>query len=74
MSFGTKDWANGQLRFAISELRDASIKGDFQWKNTLFLVLYLKERLVDQGFSWQAKTIDFWIHRYLGIRRRRTAA
>lgn len=60
----SKEWANDQLKFAISELKDAHMKGSaFHWKNTMQTVLYLKDRLESMGFWWQAERIENWIHR-----------
>jgi hypothetical protein len=65
LSWGSVLWANGQLKYAISELKDAAEKGSaFHWKNTMCMVLIIKDRLVEQGFWWQAQIIEFWIHRY----------
>jgi len=69
VSWDSKEWANSQLKFAISELRDASKKSAFAWKNIMHEVLIIKEQLQDHGWTWQAKTIDFWIHRYQRARR-----
>lgn len=67
MSWNSKEWANEQLKFAISELRDAYEKyksNPFHWKNTLSEVLFIKDRLLEHGFTWQAARIENWIHRY----------
>lgn len=57
--WGSKDWANDQLRFAIEDLRkDGSC--------CLVLALVIRDRLVDAGFWWQARTLEFWIHRFQG--------
>jgi hypothetical protein len=65
MAFQTKEWANAQLKFAISELRDAfEKKSPFHWRNTMQTVLFIKERLIEHRFFWQAKVIEYWIHKY----------
>jgi hypothetical protein len=67
--FGSVVWANDQLRFSISQLREAAEKGDFQWKTTMHLVLFLMDRLQELGYTWQRKILDHWIHKYQGRRR-----
>jgi len=62
--FGSVQWANEQLKFAIRELRAGHLKGDFEWKNCLQLVLYVRDRLWAMRYTWQCRIIDFWIHKY----------
>ena len=63
--FGSMDWANEQVRFAIAQLKDSYDKNnDFHLKSTLQLVLFVKGRLLECGFQWQARLVEFWIHRY----------
>jgi hypothetical protein len=68
LSFGSQEWANDQLKYAIKELKDSHSKSEFCWAQTLRLALIVKERLLDYGWVWQAKIIDFWIHKYAGRR------
>jgi hypothetical protein len=65
--WGSKEWANSQLRFAIGELKDASEKSEFQWKNSMLMVLIVKERLLEYGFTWQARVLEHWIHKYRAV-------
>jgi hypothetical protein len=58
---GSKEWANSQLRFSIRILKGEIMRSS--WKGRLQLVLYIKKRLLEHGFTWQAKRIDNWIHR-----------
>jgi hypothetical protein len=67
--FGTVPWANAQTRWAIAQIRSAALKTESSWKNSLLLVLFVKDRLRDLGFSWQAKVIDHWIHKAMAQRR-----
>jgi hypothetical protein len=68
--FGSIPWANSQLSFAIGQLKETSGKSSFVWKNTLVLVLVIKERLLEFGFQWQASMLEHWIHRYSESRNR----
>jgi hypothetical protein len=64
LSWGSREWANEQLRWIISELKAEASKGSaFRWRQGLFLALHVKERLLDLGFPWQAARIENWIHR-----------
>ena len=58
VKWGSRDWANEQLAFAISELR-----GQGRRRSKLALCIEIKRRLEDHGFWWQARTLNFWIHR-----------
>lgn len=58
-SIFNKEWANRQLSFAIRELKDASRR----WENRLLVAIYIKNRLRDFGFPWQAERVENWIHR-----------
>jgi hypothetical protein len=62
--FRQKSWANEQLKWVIEELRAEAAKGSvFRWRQGLFLALYVKKRLLEYGWSWQAARVDNWIHR-----------
>jgi len=58
---GSKGWANEQLRFAISVLEGKGVVAT--WKGRLQIALYVKDRLDEYGFWWQAMRIENWIHR-----------
>lgn len=66
---GSKEWANDQLKFGISELRTSHLKSVFVWKNTMHLVLIIKEGLEDHDYVWQARVLEYWIHKYQKARR-----
>jgi hypothetical protein len=72
-SYGSKQWANNVLRMAIGELQGAVSLSEFAWNHSLELVLVLQKELHDYGWVWQCQVIDFWIHRYMGVRRRATS-
>lgn len=62
-----KDWANSQLRLAISQLRSDSYE-DFPeaprvFKDALFCVYIIQSRLVDAGAAWQAQRVAVWVKR-----------
>lgn len=59
--FGSKEWANDQLKFAILVLKGQC--GGKRWKGNLQMALIIKERLEEKGFTWQAERIENWIHR-----------
>ena len=59
--FYSKKWANRKLRFAIG-----SLQGKYEvsiWKRRLQTALICKDELLEHGYCWQAKRIDYWIHR-----------
>jgi len=58
---GTKERANYQLRVVIRVLKGRC--GGKNWKGNLNVALNVKEDLLARGFPWQAKRIDYWIHR-----------
>jgi hypothetical protein len=59
--WGSKDWANWELRFAIKVLNGRAFKTR---KLTDFLAcaLDIKAYLEEEGFWWQAKILDHHIH------------
>lgn len=59
--FYSKEWANSQLRFAIVVLKGHC--GGHRWKGNLQIALYVKEGLLEHGFTWQAERVENWIHR-----------
>jgi hypothetical protein len=63
MSFDKKR-ANEVLSFGIRLLQGKVCKSP---KNEhIRLALILKERLEEEGFPWQARTLNYWIHRFQG--------
>jgi len=61
ISFGSKDWANETLSYAIQVLKGRKIVS--RLKGRIFLALYLRDMLLDYGFWWQAKVLEIWIRR-----------
>lgn len=59
--YGSKEWANEQLRFAILVLKGQC--GGKRWKGNLQIALLVKEGLLEHGFVWQAARVENWIHR-----------
>jgi hypothetical protein len=59
---GSREWANQKLRFAIYCLTDITGYG-CQLKGRMQDALFTKEALLKHGFVWQAKIVDYWIHR-----------
>ena len=60
-AWGSMEWANEQLRFAIKVLRGRSC--GHNWAANLQLALLVRDRLWANGFPWQADRVDNWIHR-----------
>jgi hypothetical protein len=52
--------ANSQLSFAI-----AVLKGEYgkNWCKNVGLALIIKERLLKEGYPWQSRRVENWIHR-----------
>ena len=59
--YGSVQWANEQLRFAIKVLQGKSCGRN--WKGNLQVALMVRDRLYAARFLWQAERIDNWIHR-----------
>lgn len=59
--WSSKEWANEQLAFAIRVLQGKC--GGHRWKGNLQLALLVKDRLLGQGYPWQAARVENWIHR-----------
>lgn len=59
--FGSKEWANDLLRFCIKTLEGQIEVSNM--KNRIATVLYVRQMLLEEGFWWQAKIINFWVHR-----------
>lgn len=61
VEFGSKEWANEQLRFSIKVLKGEC--GGSNWKSNLATALFVRDRLWAFGYTWQAARVDNWIHR-----------
>lgn len=59
----SKDWANDILRYSIAVLRGERIVS--RPEGRLHIALIMKERLEDAGFWWQARILEFHMHRFL---------
>ena len=57
-----KEHANSILRYTISVLKGREFTASYKTK--LEYALSIKESLLKAGFWWQAKNLDYWIHRY----------
>jgi len=53
--------ANELLRYGISCLRGRNIRSKVNGR--IAIALHLKNRLEDMGQWWQARTLNYWIHR-----------
>jgi hypothetical protein len=60
----SKEDANKLLSFGIRLLQGKVCKSPRN--EHIRLALILKERLEDYGFLWQARTLNYWIHRFQG--------
>ena len=59
---GSKEWANDHLRYGISVCQGKS--GMIATRDGyLQTVLMLKEDLESFGYMWQARILEYWIHR-----------
>ena len=59
--FGSKEWANETLSYAIQVLKGRKVVSLDSGR--ICLALYFKDLLSDLGFWWQSKTLDIWIVR-----------
>ena len=59
--YGSVQWANEQLRFAIKVLLGRSC--GHNWKGNLAVALMVRDRLYAFRFLWQAERVDNWTHR-----------
>jgi len=59
--WGSKEWANHELRYAISILQLKAFKSR-KISDYLAVALDIKTYLMDHGFWWQAKILDYHIH------------
>ena len=60
--FGSKEWANHELRYAIGVLQGKYI--DSLPAGRLQIALYLKDLLEEYGYTWQVRRLENWIHRF----------
>ncbi len=58
---GSKQWANNVLSFAIRTL-EGKIEVSLL-KARMSTALYIRDRLLEEGFWWQARILSFWVHR-----------
>jgi len=56
--------ANELLRYGIACLQGKNIVSKVQGR--IAIALHLKSRLEDRGQWWQARTLNYWIHRAQG--------
>jgi hypothetical protein len=61
-----KERATEILRFGIKTVQGKTVKSNFN--TTLSILIGLKEELENNGFWWQARTLNYWIHRFQGNR------
>lgn len=61
-AYGSKEWANEQLSFAIQVLKGRRVGS--RPKGRLHIALIVKERLEQLGFWWQAQMLEIWILRF----------
>jgi hypothetical protein len=59
--WGSKEWANDELRFAIKVLRFDVFKSR-KLTDYLATALDIKATLEEYGFWWQARILDHHIH------------
>lgn len=59
--WGSKPWANDQLRFAIHVLMGDNIVSRLPGR--IHLALYIRDRLLEFGWIFQARILETWIHR-----------
>ena len=60
VSWGSKEWANQELRYAIHVLKGYGI--DSAPSGRVAIALYLRDLLEASGWPWQARTLEYWIH------------
>jgi hypothetical protein len=59
-----KNEANDLLRFCIKIIRGEVLRAPFSV--VLGILIENKEDLVGEGFWWQSRILDYWIHRFQG--------
>lgn len=63
----TKEWANDQLRAALTLLKEGFLsEKHWLWNQRLAAAIIFKTELEGRGFPWQAARINNQIHRYQG--------
>jgi hypothetical protein len=60
LAFGSKAWANYLLKTGIAELRNSRRARDGRITEALYYVRVLR----DQGYWWQSRTLEIWVHRF----------
>jgi len=64
--YGSPEWADATLRFAIADLRGKN-GCKSRWQGRLQMALIMRKRLLDRGYVWHAERIDNWIHRVMQL-------
>jgi len=59
--FGSKAWANDLLSYGIKVLKGEAMIS--RPSGRIHVALLIKEDLQEAGFWWQARTLEFWIHK-----------
>jgi hypothetical protein len=54
-------WANDTLHYAVCCLKGKNIVSRLSGR--ISIALLLRDRLNEEGFWWQAKVLEAWIHR-----------
>ena len=61
--WGSKEWANDQLRFAIRVLK-GEIVGSSD-KGRIQIAILIQDRLSQAGFWWQHRILDHHLHLFM---------
>jgi len=61
-AYGSKEWANEQLSFAIQVLKGRRV--GCVPKGRVSIALMVKERLEGFGFWWQVGILEIWLNRF----------
>lgn len=64
MKWGSKEWANEQLRFALTILGHRLDGYECSDSGRIADALAIKKNLDECGFWWQVKILDCHIHRF----------
>lgn len=62
VSWGSKEWANRELSYAIGVLQGKNI--DSLPSGRLQIALYLRDLLAEHSYMWQVRCLEAWIHRF----------
>lgn len=68
--YGSPEWADATLRFAIRDLQGKN-GCKSRWKGRLQMALIMKKRLLECGYEWHADRLDNWIHRVQAVQPKR---